>query len=156
MAAAAAGAAVALGGGCSTLLKAPAPSAGNSEVTTKRGGARGASPRPSGKSDDRGACPDLSDPATVRQTDWSADFLLGPEESKTLTTALAAAAGIQSLSAKLDSDVRAACAGIVRDLGVKSDNDSAEALCAAAVRGIGEARARLGSKTRFHVAVVAP
>ncbi|HXI56168.1 MAG TPA: hypothetical protein VNO55_08920, partial [Polyangia bacterium] len=121
--------------GCSALLKPPSPSGGTSDPTGR--GARGAGGRrASGKPEARRECPDLSDRSALTSADWSGDFSISDDEAKTLTGALVAALGVQTLSAKLEGEVKTACAGIVHDLGSHGDMEGVEGACAAAVRAI--------------------
>jgi hypothetical protein len=144
--------------GCSALIKPPAPSTGSGPATPARKSNRSAAAagRPVTKADSQPVCPDPSDPAALADADWSGDFSLTDEEARTLTRALTAAAGVQALSTKLDTDLRTACTGIARELGLKADGDGIEPACAAAVRAINESRVRLGGAARYSVAYVAP
>jgi hypothetical protein len=141
--------------GCSALLKPPAPSGGTSDSPSRGAGAAGGR-RASGKSESQKECPDFSDRNALTNADWSGDFSISSDEAKTLTGALVAALSVQTLSAKLEGEVKAACAGIVRDLGSRGDMEGVEGACAAAVRAINDARTNLGRKARVSVAYVAP
>jgi len=143
---------------CSTLIKAPPPSAG-AGPPTRRKAARapsGVPHRPSGKPDKPAACPDLADREALAAVDFSADFGLSADDAQALTAGLIAAAGMEALSARLDADLRVACTSIARELGERPRADGVEAACAAAVKGIDDARTRLGGKARFSLAYLAP
>lgn len=136
--------------GCSALLKPPGEGTervSSGTATRPAGAAR----RATGKPNETPACPELTDAKTVDQADWETLFDIDQPNARKLRTALVSALGVQSLSAKLDSDLKTACAGITKELGARGDTDTAETACASAARAINDARARLGKKARVSV-----
>jgi len=95
-----------------------------------------------------GSCPaDSSDPSAI----MSANFGLQGEMEGKIKAALSAGANLQQLAVEVEGDVAGACAGLAKDLGA-SDEDiapkeegpgkKAEAACGAAVKFLGEVKAK--------------
>ena len=99
-----------------------------------------------------GACPaDIADASAL----MSANFGLEGELEGKVKGALAAGANLQKISANVEGEVATACGNLAKDLGVPDDQiapkedgpgKKAEAACDAAVKAIGELKAKAGGK----------
>jgi hypothetical protein len=96
-----------------------------------------------------GSCPaDISDPSAVMDANFGLDAQL---EGK-VKAALAAGANLQQLAAQVEGDVAAACGELAKDLGAtdiepkdEGPGKKAEAACNAAVKAIGDLKAKAGA-----------
>ena len=109
-----------------------------------------------------GSCPaDISDPSAI----MSANFGLKGELEGKVKAALAAGAELKALAVEVEADVAGACGQLAKDLGA-SDEDvapkeegpgkKAEAACQAAVKFLGEVKAKANISGGLKVDVVPP
>ncbi len=102
-----------------------------------------------------GSCPaDLDDPSAILE----ANFGLDAEIEGKVKAALAAGASLTNLAAEVEADVAAACGGLAKDLGasdIEPEDDGpgkkAEAACNAAVKALGELKAKAKGQLRVKV-----
>jgi hypothetical protein len=101
-------------------------------------------------------CPDLSTPDELAAFDFAKEYVLSRDAAEKLKAAALAAMEIGTLSEKLDADLGIACAQIAHDLGNKGDWRSGNDACAAAIKAVQEARAKLGPKAQAQLVVRQP
>jgi hypothetical protein len=101
-------------------------------------------------------CPDLSKADEVSAFDFGKEYVLSRDAADKLKAATLAAMEIEQLSEKLDAELGIACSRIAQDLGSKGDWRSGNDACAAAVKAVHDARARLGPKASAQLVVRQP
>lgn len=101
-------------------------------------------------------CPDLSKADELAAFDFAKEYALSRDAAEKLKAAALAAMEIETLAEKLDADFGIACAQIAHDLGDKGDWRSGNEACAAAIKAVQEARAKLGPKAQTHLVVRHP
>lgn len=92
-------------------------------------------------------CPDLTKADELASFDFAKEYALTRDAADKLKAAALAAMEISLLSEKLDAEFGIACAQIAHDLGAKGDWRSGSEACAAAIKAVRDARAKLGAKT---------
>lgn len=88
--------------------------------------------------------------------DFSKEYVLSRAAGDKLKAAALAATEIETLADRLDADFGIACAQIAHDLGDAGDWRSGNDACAAAIKAVHEARAKLGPKAQSQLVVRAP
>lgn len=101
-------------------------------------------------------CPDFSKADELGASDFAREYVLSREAADKLKAAALAAMEIETLAERLDADLGVACAQIAHDLGNKGDWRNGNDACAAAVKSVQEARAKLGSKVQAKLVVRSP
>ncbi len=109
-----------------------------------------------------GSCPaDISNPEAI----MSANFGLKGEIEGKVKAALAAGANLQALAAEVEADVSTACGNLAKDLGATDEDiapkeegpgKKAEAACTAAVKFLGDVKAKANISGGLKVDVVPP
>ncbi len=103
-----------------------------------------------------GACPDFSSADAVAKIDFASEFKIKADVGAKLKAGVQAAAQIQEFSAKLDADLKDACGGLAKDLGATGDYKTGEEACKAAIKVMGDAKAKLGANVKIGLDVVPP
>ncbi|MEO8797846.1 MAG: hypothetical protein ABI551_08175, partial [Polyangiaceae bacterium] len=103
-----------------------------------------------------GACPDFSSADAVAKIDFASEFKIQADTAAKLKAGVQASAEIEEFSAKLDADLKDACGGLAKDLGATGDYKTGEEACKAAVKVMGEAKAKLGANVKIGLDVVPP
>jgi hypothetical protein len=88
--------------------------------------------------------------------DFAKEYVLSRDAADKLKAAALATIEIGTLAEKLDAELGIACAQIAHDLGNKGDWRSGNDACAAAIKSVQDARARLGSKVSTQLVVRSP
>jgi hypothetical protein len=101
-------------------------------------------------------CPDFARPDEVAAFDFGREYALSAEGAEKLKVATLTAIDLGILADKLDAELGIACAQLARDLGNKGDWHSGAEACAAASKGIGELRGRIGAKAQTRLTVRTP
>ena len=101
-------------------------------------------------------CPDLAKVDELASFDFAKEYALSRSAAEKLRAAALSAEEIGTLSEKLDAELGIACAQIAHDLGNKGDWRSGNEACAAAIKQVGESRAKLGAKAQTKLVVRAP
>jgi hypothetical protein len=103
-----------------------------------------------------GKCPDLSKPESILAFDFAGNFKLSAQAGAKLKAATAAAVELKGFADQIDADLRAGCGGIAKDLGAGSDFKDGKSACDAAIKGITDAKAKLGAGAKLSVVVKPP
>ena len=100
-----------------------------------------------------GKCPEPTEPDRVVAFDWSKELGVDAPLAARLRGVSGTAVETRLLAAQVDAELRAACAGIAAELGVKGSFASAPVACQAAVDGLKAQRAKLlkPAKVAVHV-----
>jgi hypothetical protein len=103
-----------------------------------------------------GNCPDMANVDAVANFDWQKEFKLDAQAAGKLKGGLTAAINLKQLSAEIDGDLKSACGGLAKDLGASGDFADGKAACDAAIKAMGDARAKMGAKANASLAMVPP
>ena len=90
------------------------------------------------------------------KADLVSSFKMDAEGSAKLKAGLAAAVEIRGFSDKIDADLKAACAPLAKDLGATGDFATGHDACKAAVKALGDARAKLGASVKVTLDIKPP
>lgn len=101
-------------------------------------------------------CPDMAKADELGAFDFAKEYVLSREAADKLKAAALAAMEIGNLAEKLDADFGIACAQIAHDLGNKGDWRNGNDACAAAIKAVQEAKAKLGPKAQSQLVVRSP
>jgi hypothetical protein len=85
----------------------------------------------------------------IESYDFEKEFKLSTEVATRIKAGAAAAAEMNALAGKLDSDLKVACGNLAHDLGVQGDYKDGQDACKAAVKAIGDTKAKLGAKAKI-------
>jgi len=88
--------------------------------------------------------------------DFAKEFKLESDVATKIKAGAEAAAEMNALSARIDSDLTAACGGFAHDLGGAGDYKDAEEACKVALKAIGDSKAKLGAKAKVAVDFAEP
>lgn len=119
-------------------------------------GALGAAGNVPGVAGLAGKCPDLSKPESIMAFDFASNFKVSAEAGAKLKAATAAAVDLKGFADQVDADLKLACGGIAKDLGQAGDFKDGKAACDAAIKGIGDAKAKLGAGAKIALVVREP
>jgi len=81
----------------------------------------------------------------VANFDWQKEYKLEASAAGKLKGGLSAAINLRGLAMQIDGDLKSACGNIVHDLGGGGDFADGKAACDAAIKVMGETRAKLGA-----------
>lgn len=102
------------------------------------------------------SCPDFSSPEAVAKIDFATEFKLQADVGAKLKAGVQASTEIQAFSAKIDADLKDACGGLAKDLGDKGDYKTGEEACKAAIKVMGEVKAKMGANAKIALDVTPP
>jgi len=95
-----------------------------------------------------GNCPDMASADAVANFDWQKEFKLDAAAAGKLKGGLSAAINLKSLAAEIDGDLKSACGNLAKDLGASGDFADGKSACEAAIKVMGETRAKLGANAK--------
>lgn len=101
-------------------------------------------------------CPDLAKADDLAAFDFAKEYALSRDAAEKLKAAALATMEIATLADKLDAEFGIACAQVAHDLGNRGDWRSGNEACAAAIKAVQEARAKLGPKAQVQLVVRSP
>ncbi len=103
-----------------------------------------------------GKCPDMANVDAVANFDWAKEFKLEAAAGGKLKGGITAALNLQATAAQVDGDLKVACGGLAKDLGASGDFKTGEEACKAAIKAMGDARAKLGAKAAIKLVMHPP
>jgi hypothetical protein len=103
-----------------------------------------------------GSCPDMANVDAVASFDWAKEFQLDVQASGKLKAGVTAAVNLKALAVEIDGDLKVACGGLAKDLTGKGDFATGEEACKAAIKAMGEAKAKLGATLKVSLDVQPP
>ena len=101
-------------------------------------------------------CPDLSKPESILSADFAGTFKLDAATAAKLRASTAASVEIKTLSDQIDADLKVGCGGVAKDLGVAGDFKDGKTACDAALKAIGDTKAKLGATAKVAFVMVPP
>jgi hypothetical protein len=103
-----------------------------------------------------GKCPDMSKADAIDTFDFEHEFNLKAEVAAKIKAGAAAAAEMQALDTKIDSDLTTACSNLAKDLGEGGSFKDAQEACKAANKAIVDVKAKLGPKAEIRLDMSEP
>jgi hypothetical protein len=103
-----------------------------------------------------GSCPDMANLDAVAKFDWSKEFKLDATAGAKLKGGVTAALELKGIAAQIDGDLKLACGNLAKDLGAKGDFKSGEEACKAAIKAMGDAKAKLGANAKVALSIEPP
>jgi hypothetical protein len=90
------------------------------------------------------SCPDVSSAEAIEKDDFASAFQIDATAAGQLKAGLSAADDLKDLAASIDSDLKKGCGDLASDLGATGPFDGAEAACKAAIKAMGDVKAKMG------------
>ena len=103
-----------------------------------------------------GKCPDLTKPEAILAFDFATEFKLDAAVGGKLKAATAAAVELKGFADQIDADLKAGCGPIAKDLGAGADFKDGKSACEAAVKAIGDTKAKIGGAAKLTLVVKPP
>jgi hypothetical protein len=101
-------------------------------------------------------CPDVATFEAAAKLDFAEEFALEPAVAAKVKAGVIAASDLNRLSASIDADLKAGCSGLAKDLGEKAEFKTGADACKAAVKAVGDTRAKIGANASVAVNVQPP
>lgn len=101
-------------------------------------------------------CPDLASVESILAYDFSANFKVDATAGARLKAGTAAAVELKAFTDGIDADLKGACGGIAKDLGATGDFKDGKAACDAAIKAIGDVKAKLGANAKMTLTFTEP
>jgi len=92
----------------------------------------------------------------IESFDFEKEFKLKADVAAKLKAGAAAAAEMKALSDKIDADLKVACGNLAHDLGGAGDYKDGQDACHAAIKAIGDAKAKMGANAKVVLDVTEP
>lgn len=109
----------------------------------------GAMPQVPGVPNVAGNCPDMTNVEAIESFDFEKEFKLNADVAANVKAGAAAAAAIKELQAKVDGDLKTACTNLAHDLGDNGSWSDAKDACDAAIKVMGEVKAKFGANAKI-------
>ncbi len=121
-------------------------------------GLPGGLPGPVGDLANAGSCSiDVTDVDAIAKADWAGTLGVNAEVGGKIKGGLQAAVNLQKLAADIDAQVKGACANLASDLGASGgDYKDATAACQAAIKVMGDVKAKMGASASISIDIVPP
>lgn len=103
-----------------------------------------------------GKCPDLASVESVMAYDFAGNFKIDAAGGSKLKAGTAASMELKAFADSIDADLKAGCAPIAKDLGATGDFKDGKSACDAAVKAIGDVKAKLGANAKLVLVVKEP
>src|SRR5579862_6082880 len=100
-----------------------------------------------------GNCPDMAKIEAIESFDFGKEFNLKADVAAKIKAGVSAAAEMQALNAKIDSDLTTACGNLAKDLGDAGSYKNAQDACNAAMKVMGDVKAKLGANAKISLDV---
>ena len=101
-------------------------------------------------------CPDVANAEAVAKFDWEKNFKLDAKVAGQLKGGIQAAIDLKGLAAQVDGDLKVACGGLAKDLGSKEDFKDGTSACKAAIKVMGEVKAKMGASAKISLDIKPP
>ena len=103
-----------------------------------------------------GACPDTSSAEALEKFDYVGGFKLDVETAGKLKAGLGAATELKGFADSVDADLKTGCSGLATDLGEGGTFNSGTDACKAAIKAMGDVKAKMGANISIKLDVKAP
>ncbi|HLK40824.1 MAG TPA: hypothetical protein VKU41_28920 [Polyangiaceae bacterium] len=104
-----------------------------------------------------GACPvDMAKVEAIESFDFEKEFKLKADVAAKLKAGASAAAEMKALAEKIDGDLKLACGNLAHDLGGAGDYKDGQDACKAAIKVMGDVKAKMGANVKMSLDVTEP
>lgn len=103
-----------------------------------------------------GNCPDMANVDAIMAFDFGKEFKLQGDVGAKIKGGVASAVDLKGVAASIDADLKAGCGGLAKDLGATGDFKDGTAACEAAVKAMGDIKAKMGGKIAISLNVKPP
>jgi hypothetical protein len=92
----------------------------------------------------------------IESFDFEKEFKLKADVAAKIKAGASAAAEMKELSVKIDGELKTACGNLAKDLGATGDYKDGEDACKAAIKVMGEVKAKMGAGAKISLDVAEP
>jgi hypothetical protein len=92
-----------------------------------------------------GGCPDVSKMDSIAKIDFADEFSVNAVVGAQLKAGVIASTALKAMAAGVDADLKAGCGGLAKDLGAPGEFKTGTEACHAAIKAIGDSRAKMGA-----------
>jgi hypothetical protein len=104
-----------------------------------------------------GACPvDMAKVEAIESFDFEKEFKLKADVAAKLKAGMAASAEVKALAEKVDGELKLACGNLAHDLGGTGDYKDGQDACKAAMKVMGDVKAKMGANAKIALDVTEP
>jgi hypothetical protein len=103
-----------------------------------------------------GNCPDMAKIEAIESFDFEKEFKLKADVAAKIKAGASAAAEMKELSVKIDGELKTACGNLAHDLGGTGDYKDGEDACKAAMKVMGDVKAKMGAGAKISLEVAEP
>jgi len=103
-----------------------------------------------------GNCPDMAKVEAIESFDFEKEFKINAEVAGKIKAGASASAEIKELAAKVDADLTTACGNLAKDLGDTGSYSNAQDACNAAVKVMGDVKAKMGANLKISLDISEP
>jgi hypothetical protein len=101
-------------------------------------------------------CPDVGNLEAVAKIDFADEFGVEANAAAKVKAGVIAAADLKTLALAIDADLKTGCSGLAKDLGAPGTFKSGPEACKAAVKAMGDVKAKMGATAVIAVEVEPP
>jgi hypothetical protein len=101
-------------------------------------------------------CPDVTKVEAIMAYDFAGNFKIDAAGAAKLKAGTAAAVSLKGFADQIDADLKGACGGLAKDLGGTGDYKDGKSACEAAIKVMGEVKAKMGAKAAINLVVEPP
>ncbi|HEY5377263.1 MAG TPA: hypothetical protein VIK01_26470 [Polyangiaceae bacterium] len=101
-------------------------------------------------------CPDLSTTDAIAKVNFGDEFTFEPNMAAQVKAGVIAAGALKDIAADVDADLVAGCGGLAKDLGNSTAFKTGKEACAAALKALEDAKAKLGAKVAIELEIKPP
>ncbi len=102
-----------------------------------------------------GDCPP-ADVESLAKFDFAGQWKMQADVAAKLKSGVIASVALKGFADGVDADLKGACGGLAADLGQKGDFPSGEAACKAAIKAMGDVKAKMGAKATIALDIKPP
>lgn len=116
----------------------------------------GAMPKLPGVPNIAGNCPDMTKVEAVDSFDFGKEFGLKADVAAKIKAGAGAAVEMKALADKIDGDLKVACGNLAHDLGATGDFKDGQDACKAAIKVMGDVKAKIGANAQIKLDMTEP
>jgi hypothetical protein len=103
-----------------------------------------------------GGCPDMGSIEAIEKADFAGAFQIDAVASGKLKAGVSAATELKGFAESVDADLKKGCSGLATDLGATGTFENGEAACKAAIKAMGDIKAKMGGTISIKLEVKPP
>jgi hypothetical protein len=103
-----------------------------------------------------GKCPDVTKVESIMSFDFAQNFHINAEAGGKLKAGVAAAVDMKGFAEQVDADLKTGCGGLAKDLGATGDFKDGKSACEAAMKVMGDVKAKMGGNAKIALTIKEP